>query len=716
MERWPRGASAWWRRNAYAWLGRPGRPPARPTPLPALPGGPPEHAATPATPATTPEAGPPATADASAGAPTTTDEPSTTPEDPPTTPDPAPTDEPPATTDDPPDAPHPATAPEPAPPLTAGPPATTPDPATTTAHEPPATTDDPHPVVTAVPDPPITAGPPATTPDPATTTAHEPPATTEGPADAPRSAATAVPGPSVTAGGLGRARAARARIGGRLGDFGGRHRWFLAVFALGAALRALAMLGYRPAIWFPDSYTYVVTALRPRPDLVRPAGYSMFLRALEPLHSFGAVVFAQHLLGLATGVLVYAAVVRWGGRRWAAAAAAVPVLLDAYQIELEHLLVSDSLFMFLVAAAVVTGMGARTWRAACAAGLLLAAATVTRTVGLPLIAIVAAWVLLHRTAVPAVHRAVLRLLRRPRPGRRAGEAGIRGRAWLAGVVAVAAMVPVLGYAGWFAATYHRFGIVGSNGVFLYARAMSFADCERMRPPADLATLCDPTPPALRPPSQEYVWAPEAPLVQRPGITFTRETDELAGRFAFLAIRTQPLDYARSVLSELSRSFTWGRPVYPDREIYDYYEFPEHPPPPPGRYPAMAGAQFALRYERGPIGTAIAEPFAGWIRAYQDVARLPGAVLLIVLLVPPVVAAAGRRRARPASQDGPAGAPWTLPWGIAATLLVIPAATAEFDYRYVLPAVPLACLAAALMTRGQGGRSGASLPGDSMNIV
>ncbi|WP_246267665.1 hypothetical protein [Nonomuraea typhae] len=444
----------------------------------------------------------------------------------------------------------------------------------------------------------------------------------------------------------------------RAGALVGRHRWFAGVLALGVVLRVVAMLGFRPVLWFPDSYTYIVTVFRPRPDLVRPAGYSMFLKLLEPFHSFALVAAVQHLMGLAVGVMVYAAARRT--RMWVRTLAAAPVLLDAYQVELEHLLVSDTLFMFLVAGAVVAAIRREvSWRLAAGVGLLLAAATLTRTIGQPLVVLVACWFLLRR------------------------------RIAVTGVMLVAALVPVMAYMGWFYATYDRMGLVGANGVFLYARTQAFADCRRMDPPPDLRVLCDPRAPEDRPPSQEYIWSPDSPLVRLPGITFSRENDDLAGRFAMLAIRSQPLDYAGSIVSELARTFTWGRPVYPDQEIYDYYEFPEGQPGPPGRHAAQLGAQLAEdRYERAPVGTRVVEPFAGWMRIYQDVVRLPGTILLIVLLAPPALAVIRRR-----SEMG-----WLLPWSTTWALLVVPAAVAEFDYRYVLPAVPLACLAAALATR------------------
>lgn len=530
-----------------------------------------------------------------------------------------------------------------------------------------------------------------------------------------------------------------------------RHGWFLGVLGLGALLRLVTVLGYRPALWFPDSYTYVVTAMRPRPDLVRPAGYSMFLRLFEAFHSFALVVTVQHVLGLLVGVMVYTTVLRRGGPRWAVVLASVPVLLDAYQIELEHLVVSDSLFAFLVVAAVCVAMRRPlTPLSAAALGLVLAAATLTRTVGLPLIAVFACFLLAYgvRRAAEAV-----------RPGEagrrggadRRGGAGRPGRAVGRLVVPflVAALLPVAGYAGWFYATYERLGLVGSNGVFLYARTMSFADCSVMDPPADVAVLCDSRPPGSRPTSQEYIWSADSPLVRLPGITFTKETDTLAGRFASLAIRSQPLDYLRATLTELGRSFTLGRPVYPDPETYGYYRFPATVPPPPGRHPAVVGEEFAQRYEQGPLTLRIAEPYAGWMRAYQRVAWLPGAALLAVLLVPPAAWAVRARTARRTPGDaappeataagrtsgegagstsqaqasegrGSSGAEaqasqgrataagrmpggWGVAWGTAWALLLVPPATAQFDYRYVLPAVPLACMAAALALRPAAGR-------------
>ncbi|MEV5407958.1 hypothetical protein AB0K60_03825 [Thermopolyspora sp. NPDC052614] len=482
----------------------------------------------------------------------------------------------------------------------------------------------------------------------------------------------------------------------RVRAWAGRHRWFLVVFGVAAALRVTAALGFRPVLWFPDSYTYVVTALRPSPDLVRPAGYSMFLRVLEPFHSFAVVAFAQHLFGLAMGVVVYVVAGRFAPR-WMAVVAASPVLLDAYQIQLERLLVSDTLFALLVVAA--TGIAMRRDpgpRAGVAVGLLLAGATLTRSIGLPLIVVVGVWFLSRA---------------RGRRWRRVGPAV---------ALAVAVLLPVGGYAAWFWGTHHRFGLVGANGVFLYARTMSFADCAVMRPPGDLAVLCDPRPPSARPPSQEYIWDDDSPLVRLPGITFLARTDALAGRFAVLAIRSQPLDYLASVAAELVRSFTWGRPVYPTQEIYDLYEFPAASPPPPSRGPATLGVRLAEQYERGPITTSIVEPYAGILRGYQDVARLPGTVLVAVLLVPPLAAATRRlRRLRPDRAAGPrqgnrrpsgevrryGPAEWVLPWTTAVVLLVVPAATAEFDYRYVLPAVPLAFLAGATALRRHSDQGG-----------
>ena len=158
-----------------------------------------------------------------------------------------------------------------------------------------------------------------------------------------------------------------------------------ALLAAAAALRVVVQVAYRPALFFyGDSFAYLANASRLRPESIRPAGYPAFLRVVLWIHDLAAVPAVQHLLGLATGVLVYALVRRLGIGPVGACIAAAPVLFDAYQLDIEQHILSEALFTLLVAAALAVLL----WRsrpsfAACAgAGALLAAAALTRSVGL----------------------------------------------------------------------------------------------------------------------------------------------------------------------------------------------------------------------------------------------------------------------------------------------------------------------------------------------
>ena len=147
--------------------------------------------------------------------------------------------------------------------------------------------------------------------------------------------------------GLARARCSRARALVR------RHRPVAVALAAGAVLRAVAALGYPGALWFSDSFVYIGDALRPQPDPARAVGYSFFLRALEPFHSLALVTGLQHLMGLGIAVMVYATALRHAvPPRWACAAA-LPVPLDGFEIEDEHMVMAETLFTFLAVLAML---------------------------------------------------------------------------------------------------------------------------------------------------------------------------------------------------------------------------------------------------------------------------------------------------------------------------------------------------------------------------
>jgi hypothetical protein len=460
-------------------------------------------------------------------------------------------------------------------------------------------------------------------------------------------------------------RAQTARLAGAA-----RRHWLFGLALAGAvALRVLAMLAFRPIMWFGgDSASYLATALRLVPDPSRVGGYGFLLWALRPLHSLAAVAAVQHLAGLAAGVLIYLLARRHGLPAWAAVLGALPVLFDAYQLQLESDAVPDVPFGFLVVLALyllLRSPGERRVAHLTSAAFLLGASALLWPVGLALLAVLLAALL-----------AALVI-------RRAGAVG-------AAAALLAGLLPVVAYAAWFDLHEHQLALTRSDGVYLWSRTMSFADCAVIRPPASERALCPPA--GSRGPrlaASLYIWDGSSPLLRMPGGRFSARTNALARDFALRAIAAQPGGYLAAAGHDLSLSFSWDRPVHPDPGIVDRYQFADAATAwvPAGLRTigggTVAGDQAAYAGGR-PAPTRPVAPFASWLAGYQRYVYLRGTLLGAILLGGLAVMIARRTWAAAA-----------LPWAFAVTILAVPPMIADFDLRYLVPAVPAACLAAAL---------------------
>jgi hypothetical protein len=187
----------------------------------------------------------------------------------------------------------------------------------------------------------------------------------------------------------------------------------------------------------------------------------------------------------------------------------------------------------------------------------------------------------------------------------------------------------------------------------------------------------------------YIWNLGSPLLTMPGGRFSARANRLALHFALRAIAAQPAGYAAAVGHDFALTFFWDRPVHPSAGIVDRYQFADAATAwvPATLWTAgggtLAGDQAA--YDRGrPAPTRAVQPYASWLVTYQRFAYLPGTLVGVILLAG-LAAMVARRRVR-----GP-----LLPWAFAVTTLLVPPLIADFDLRYVVPAVPAACLAAAL---------------------
>ncbi|WP_433350743.1 hypothetical protein ACQP25_41610 [Microtetraspora malaysiensis] len=134
-------------------------------------------------------------------------------------------------------------------------------------------------------------------------------------------------------------------------------------------------------------------------------------------------------------------------------------------------------------------------------GMLLGVAGLTRTIGVLLLVPAAGYLLLRRTG----WRCLLSFL-------------------------VAGSSLLTAYAGWTYAKTGAFGLTRADGLFLWARTMTFADCDTVRPEPKLAVLCPRTPVSGRPAPAFWLWSSWSPLHALP-----RGVDKnlLAGRKSVL---------------------------------------------------------------------------------------------------------------------------------------------------------------------------------------
>lgn len=451
------------------------------------------------------------------------------------------------------------------------------------------------------------------------------------------------------------------RLPGRLAGLIRRNWLFAVALAAGAAVRLAAMLGYPGVIWFPgDSYLYLGAALRPRPDLSKTVGYSFWLRLLEPFHSLTLAAALQHLMGLAIAVMVYALLRRARLPRWGAALATLPVLLDGFEIQLEHMVMSETLFTFAIAVAVTLLMwrDRPRWPAALVAGLLAGYAVLVRSVGIPVLAVFALYLLVRR----------------------------RGWRPLVAVVAGCA-IPVVAYASWFHSWNGQYALTRSDGFYLWGRVSSFAECGVIKPPPAEQRLCYSAPPSNRQAPGQLIWVtPNARKM--PGGPVSEAGNKLLRDFAVRAITAQPFGYLGAIGDGLRRSVDWNRSPYPGAYTYNHYKFPYRPQQVPANrawIPGGTAAHDVHVYGRA-SPSRVVHPYAPMIRLYQryvfTYGPLFGAIMLAGL-------AGVARRWRTLGGAG------LLPAAVAVVLLVFPIAAADFDYRYLLPVLPFACLAAGL---------------------
>ena len=472
----------------------------------------------------------------------------------------------------------------------------------------------------------------------------------------------------------------RVRAAAGAGRRAVRQHWLFAVIAACAtALRVVVLLAYQQALIFPDSERYLQYAHnfiigQWIPDWLRTSGYSFLLIPAVLAHNLTSVVAVQHLLGLATAVLIYVTALHFGARRWVAALATIPVLFDPLQLDLEQYILTDvsATFLLVVALVVLVWKREATGKVAPAvAGLLIAVATLIRESDLLVM-------------IPMlVYLAIV-----IRPWRRLA---IRAALMLA-----ACLLPVLGYLIWFQMWFNTFNFVTYNSEFMYGRIAQFASCAGLSLPSYEQHLCPQQPPAQRDPDF-YMWAKQSPQVTlKP--TDGLSKGQIINDFNSRIIKHQPLTYLGVVANDVLYSFSPVRGDGPEKYPTRYHDF--HP-----YFPGTndKDEMTALRTYSG-SGPRVQPELADFLTGYGAHFWIPGPLLAAGLAVG-LAGWAGIGRARRSTLRAPC-----LLFSFGTIFAIVPPfVIATFDWRYELPQLSLIPIAAVLGVTAMAGWAGDRTP-------
>jgi 4-amino-4-deoxy-L-arabinose transferase-like glycosyltransferase len=442
------------------------------------------------------------------------------------------------------------------------------------------------------------------------------------------------------------------------------------LLAAGSILRVLVAVAFRPALLFwGDSYQYLAGAQTLRPGSYRPSGYPLVVLApLQRLHAVWLVPILQQLIGLGVGTLIYVLLRRRGVGAWPAALAAAPMLLDPYVADIEQFVLSETMFIALALGAFAALVWTRrpTLARAALAGFLIGCAVGTRTVGVVLVLPTAGFLIARRVG------------------------------WrTAAAAAVAFLLPVGAYVGWYDAAHGQLAMSGHDGWFLYGRVATFAMCTEPLPSFE-RVLCDPRPPADRPSANFFIWSHRSPARRlRRALIRPRPRNRVLLDFSIRVIQHEPGAYVQTVAGDVVHYLAPWRFVGPKDEPLGMWQF--HRTLPYERHvyasvPEGLSVRGRGRVTRQPVGA-----LATGLRKFQDYVYTPGTALALALVLAVAGAVAERwRRVPPADRLGADALTLALAGFL---VLLFPAMTAMFDYRYMLPALALLPPAGALGLTG-----------------